>query len=87
MSFFTWILLGLVAGFLGSKIINRRGEGVIIDVFLGIAGAVAGGYVFQLFGQSGVTGFNVWSVLVATTGSVLLLIAYHTIRRVLPSSR
>lgn len=86
MSFVTWILLGLIAGFLGSKIINRHGEGVIVDIILGIAGALTGGYLFRAFGQSGVTGLNLWSLLVATTGAVVLLVAYHTIRR-LGSSR
>jgi uncharacterized membrane protein YeaQ/YmgE (transglycosylase-associated protein family) len=81
------MLLGLIAGFLGSKLINRRGEGVIIDILLGIAGAVVGGYLFQLFGQSGVTGFNLWSILVATVGAMLLIVAYHSVRGLVRSDR
>jgi len=87
MSFVTWILLGLVAGLLGSKIINRHGEGVVIDVMLGVAGAMAGGYLLRWLGLGDVTGFNVWSLLVPITGSVLLLVAYHAAQRARSPSR
>lgn len=87
MSFFAWIVLGLIAGFLGSKIINRRGQGVIVDILLGITGALAGGYLFRLFGQSGITGFNIWSVFVATAGAILVLVSYHAVRGVAWSNR
>jgi uncharacterized membrane protein YeaQ/YmgE (transglycosylase-associated protein family) len=81
MSFVSWILLGLIAGFLGSKIVNRRGEGIFLDIVLGIAGAVAGGYLFTFFGGGQVTGLNLYSVLVSTVGAVLVLVVYHCIRR------
>jgi len=87
MSFITWILLGLIAGFLGSKIIHRHGEGIIIDILLGIAGALAGGYLFQLAGAKGVTGLNLWSLLVATVGAICLLLVYHLLRRIAWSGR
>lgn len=81
MSFLAWIVLGLIAGFIGSKIVNKRGEGVILDIVLGIVGAVVGGWLFSAFGASGVTGLNVYSLLVAVIGSVVLLVVYHAIRR------
>jgi uncharacterized membrane protein YeaQ/YmgE (transglycosylase-associated protein family) len=81
MSFLAWVVLGLLAGFIGSKIVNRRGEGVILDIVLGIVGAIAGGWLFNTFGASGVTGLNVYSLLVAVIGSVVLLVVYHAIRR------
>jgi uncharacterized membrane protein YeaQ/YmgE (transglycosylase-associated protein family) len=81
MSIIAWILLGLIAGFVGSKIVNRRGEGVITDIVIGIVGALAGGLLFRQVGVSGITGFNFWSLLVATTGAVLLLLAFHAIRK------
>jgi uncharacterized membrane protein YeaQ/YmgE (transglycosylase-associated protein family) len=81
MSFLAWIVLGLVAGFIGSKIVNRRGEGVVIDILLGIVGAVVGGWLFSTFGASRVTGLNLYSVFVAVIGAVVLLVAYHAIRR------
>ena len=81
MSILTWIVLGLVAGFIGSKLVNKTGEGVILDIFLGIVGAVVGGFLFSLFGASGVTGLNIYSLFVAVLGAVLLLVAYHAIRR------
>jgi uncharacterized membrane protein YeaQ/YmgE (transglycosylase-associated protein family) len=81
MSILTWIVLGLLAGFIGSKLVNKTGEGVVLDIVLGIVGAVVGGFLFSLFGASGVTGLNLYSVVVAVIGAMLLLIAYHAIRR------
>jgi len=81
MSILAWIILGLLAGFIGSKLVNKTGEGVVLDVVLGIVGAVVGGFVFNRFGASGVSGLNVYSLLVAVVGAVLLLVAYHAIRR------
>src|SRR5580704_17286875 len=77
MSFLAWIVLGLVAGFIGSKLVNRKGEGIVLDVLLGVVGALAGGWVFHLFGASGVNGLNLYSLLVAVIGSVVLLVVYH----------
>ena len=82
MSFLAWIVLGLVAGFIGSKIVNKTGEGIFLDIVLGIVGAVAGGWLFNTFGASGVTGLNLYSLLVAVVGAVVILLAYHAIRRV-----
>ncbi|HEU5239513.1 MAG TPA: GlsB/YeaQ/YmgE family stress response membrane protein [Pyrinomonadaceae bacterium] len=81
MSFLAWIVLGLVAGFIGSKIVNKSGEGVILDIVLGIVGAIVGGWLFSIFGAAGVTGLNLYSLLVAVIGSVVLLVVYHAIRR------
>ena len=81
MSILAWIILGLVAGFIGSKIINKTGEGIIRDILLGIVGAVVGGFVFRLFGFSGVTGLNLWSLLVAVIGAVVFLFLYHALFR------
>jgi uncharacterized membrane protein YeaQ/YmgE (transglycosylase-associated protein family) len=55
----------LIAGFLGSKIVNRRGEGIVLDIVLGITGAVAGRYMFTFFRAGRVTGLNMYSVFVA----------------------
>ena len=82
MSIVAWIVLGLIAGFIGSKIVNKSGEGIILDILLGIVGAVVGGWLFTRFGASGVTGLNLYSLLVAVIGSVLFLVIYHAIRRV-----
>ncbi len=82
MSILAWIVLGLIAGFIGSKIVNKSGEGVILDILLGIVGAVLGGWLFSRFGAAGVTGLNLYSLLVAVVGSVLFLVIYHAIRRV-----
>ena len=65
MSIIAWLVLGLVAGFLGSKIVNKTGEGLLADIVIGIVGALVGGFIFTQFGSQGVTGFNLWSLLVA----------------------
>lgn len=80
MSILAWIVLGLLAGFIGSKIINKKGEGFFLDIVLGVVGAVVGGWAFQFFGASGVTGLNLYSLLVAVAGSVIVLALYHTFR-------
>jgi uncharacterized membrane protein YeaQ/YmgE (transglycosylase-associated protein family) len=80
MSFLAWIALGLVAGFIGSKIVNRRGEGIFLDVLLGIVGAITGGWLFRIFGAPGVSGLNLYSLVVAVVGSVVFLVAYHAVR-------
>jgi uncharacterized membrane protein YeaQ/YmgE (transglycosylase-associated protein family) len=81
MSFLAWIVLGLLAGFIGSKLVNRRGEGMILDIFLGIIGAIVGGWLFHRFGVAGVTGLNLYSLLVAVVGAVVVLLIYHAVRR------
>ena len=81
MSIIGWLVLGLIAGFIGSKIVNNQGQGLIIDIVLGIVGAIVGGWLFQIIGHAGVTGFNVYSMFVAVVGSVVVLVAYHFIRR------
>jgi uncharacterized membrane protein YeaQ/YmgE (transglycosylase-associated protein family) len=81
MSFLAWIVLGLVAGYVGSKIVNKSGEGIFLDIILGIVGAIVGGWLFTRFGAAGVTGLNLYSILVAVVGSVIVLVAYHMIRR------
>ena len=81
MSILAWIILGLIAGFIGSKIVNKSGEGIVLDIILGIVGAVVGGFLFNQFGASGVTGLNLGSLLVAVVGSVVVLLLYHLVVR------
>jgi uncharacterized membrane protein YeaQ/YmgE (transglycosylase-associated protein family) len=81
MSIFAWIILGLLAGFIGSKLVNKRGEGLFLDIVLGVVGAVVGGWLFNKFGAVGVTGLNLYSLLVAVVGAVVVLLVYHALRR------
>jgi uncharacterized membrane protein YeaQ/YmgE (transglycosylase-associated protein family) len=81
MSILAWLFLGLIAGFIGSKIVNKTGEGVLLDIVLGIIGAIVGGYLFSIFGGHGVTGLNLYSLLVAVIGSIVVLVLYHMIVR------
>lgn len=75
-----WIVLGLVAGFIASKIVNKRGEGLVMDILLGVIGAVIGGWLFRALGTAGATGFNLWSLLVAVVGAVILLFIGRAVR-------
>jgi uncharacterized membrane protein YeaQ/YmgE (transglycosylase-associated protein family) len=77
MGIIAWLVLGLIAGFIGSKIVNHTGSGVIMDIVLGVVGAMVGGFVFSFFGAAGVTGFNIYSMIVAVVGAVVVLWLYH----------
>jgi uncharacterized membrane protein YeaQ/YmgE (transglycosylase-associated protein family) len=79
MSIIGWLILGLIAGFIASKIVNKQGEGVILDIVLGIVGALVGGFLFTRLGGVGITGFNLYSMLVAIVGAIIVLIIYHAI--------
>lgn len=79
MSIVAWLILGLIAGFIASRIVNRQGEGFLVDIVLGIIGAVVGGFLFNVFGAVGVTGFNLYSMLVAIIGAIVVLVIYHAL--------
>jgi uncharacterized membrane protein YeaQ/YmgE (transglycosylase-associated protein family) len=81
MTLLVWVFLGLVSGFIASKVINKSGEGFLLDIVLGICGAVAGGWLFNSFGIAGVSGLNLHSVFVAVVGAMLVLVAYHFLVR------
>jgi len=79
MGIISWIILGLIAGFIGSKIVESEGQGLWLNIALGIVGALVGGFLFDLFGASGVTGLNIYSMIVAIVGSVIVLLIYNTL--------
>jgi uncharacterized membrane protein YeaQ/YmgE (transglycosylase-associated protein family) len=81
MSFLAWMVLGLAAGFVGSKVANKRDNGVLLDLPLGILGAVVGGLLSNAYGDQGVSGFNIYSLFVAVAGSALVLAIYYAILR------
>ena len=83
MSVLAWIVLGGIAGWIGSLLVNKSGEGIFLDIVLGIVGGVVGGWLFAAMGSTGVTGFNLWSLLVAVVGAVLML----TLKRALFGAR
>jgi uncharacterized membrane protein YeaQ/YmgE (transglycosylase-associated protein family) len=82
MHLFALLVFGLITGFISSKLINRRGEGLLVDIFLGLVGAIVGSFIFHELGYRGVTGFNLWSMMVAVAGGVLLLVVFHALRRI-----
>ena len=79
MGIVAWIFVGLIAGFLASKVVNRSGEGLIRDILLGVVGAIVGGWIFHAMGEPGVYGINLYSVLVAFVGGVVVLVIYHAL--------
>ena len=79
MSIIAWLILGLIAGFIASKIVNKTGEGVILDIVLGIVGAIVGGFIFSFFGAEPVTGLNIYSMIVAIIGAIVVLVIYHAV--------
>ncbi len=81
MSFLAWLVVGLIAGFLASKVINKTGEGLVMDIILGVVGAFVGGFIFNFFGASGATGINLYSIFVAFIGAVVVLLIYHMVVR------
>jgi uncharacterized membrane protein YeaQ/YmgE (transglycosylase-associated protein family) len=79
MGIIAWLVLGLIAGFIASKIVNHTGSGVIMDIVLGVIGAFVGGFLFSVIGATGVTGFNIYSMIVAVIGAVVVLFVYHAL--------
>jgi uncharacterized membrane protein YeaQ/YmgE (transglycosylase-associated protein family) len=79
MGIISWIILGLIAGFIGSKIVETKGQGLWLNIALGIVGALVGGFLFDLFGASGVTGLNIYSMIVAVVGSIVVLLIYNAL--------
>jgi len=76
MGFIAWIIVGAIAGWLASKVMKTsHKQGLLMDIIVGILGAFIGGYLFEKFGETGITGFDIWSVFVAFTGAVVLLAA------------
>lgn len=81
MSILAWIVLGIVSGFIASKLVSGGGRGVVMDMILGVVGAFVGGAIFHLVGHVGITGFNLWSMAVATVGAVVVLVVYRALTR------
>jgi uncharacterized membrane protein YeaQ/YmgE (transglycosylase-associated protein family) len=81
MGIIAWLIMGLIAGFIASKLVNKQGQGVFVDIILGIVGAFVGGFLAHLFGFSGITGFNIYSMLISVIGAVVVLVLYHALAR------
>jgi uncharacterized membrane protein YeaQ/YmgE (transglycosylase-associated protein family) len=81
MGILSWIILGLVAGFIGSKVVNKSGSGLLMDIVIGIIGAIVGGYIATLLGIGDVSGFNITSLLIAIAGAIIVLVIYNAVAR------
>lgn len=86
MSILAWIVVGIIAGFLGRSVVPGEGPGGLVgDLVIGVVGALIGGWVFNSFGNPGVSGLNVWSIVVAFVGSVVLLLIMRMFRQSSPA--
>jgi uncharacterized membrane protein YeaQ/YmgE (transglycosylase-associated protein family) len=81
MGVVAWLVMGLLAGWIASLLVNKQGEGMLLDIVLGIVGAVVGGFIAHFAGFSGITGFNIYSILIAIGGAVVVLVLYHALTR------
>ena len=81
MGFIAWLVMGLIAGFIASKLVNKQGEGMFMDIILGIIGAVVGGFIANMAGFTGITGLDLYSILVSVVGAVIVLVVYHAMTR------
>jgi uncharacterized membrane protein YeaQ/YmgE (transglycosylase-associated protein family) len=81
MGIIAWLVMGLIAGFIASKLVNKQGEGIAMDIVLGIVGAVVGGFIAKVLGFNGIDGFNLYSTLISIGGAVVVLLAYHAVTR------
>ena len=79
MSILAWLVVGLISGFLASKVVNKTGSGILMDMVLGIVGAVVGGLIFNFFGHSSPSGINLYSIFVSFIGAVVVLVIYHAV--------
>ena len=79
MNYLSWLILGLIAGFIGSKIVNKTGSGLVMDVVIGVIGAVVGGYIGELLHIGVVSGLNIVSLFLAVIGAVVVLIVYRNV--------
>jgi len=79
MGIIAWLILGLIAGFIASKLVNNSGQGVLMDIVLGVIGSIVGGFLFSVFGAAPVTGLNIYSLIVAVMGAVVVLWLYHAL--------
>ncbi len=83
MGLLAWIVVGLIAGLLARWILPGADRfGIILTVLLGVVGAIVGGFVMSLFGYGGVNGLDIWSIVVATIGAIIVLVGLRLLRRV-----
>ncbi|MBU1378832.1 MAG: GlsB/YeaQ/YmgE family stress response membrane protein [Alphaproteobacteria bacterium] len=81
MSILAWLVVGLIAGFLASKVVNKTGSGLVMDIVLGVVGALVGGFLFNAIGHAAPNGINIYSIFVSFIGAVIVLLVYHAIIR------
>ena len=79
MSIIGWMVLGLISGFIASRVVHKEGRGIVPDIILGIGGAIFGGLLFKEFAAESVTRLSLYSMLAAIIGAISVLLVYHII--------
>jgi len=81
MGLISWIILGLIAGYIAHRLMGQRGQGFLMNTVLGVVGAVIGGEIMTLLGRHEVTGLNIYSMAIAVAGSIVVLAVVQLARR------
>lgn len=81
MGVIAWLIMGLISGFIASKLVNKQGEGALMDIVLGIVGAFVGGFIAKPLGFDGISGFDIRSILISVVGAVVVLVVYHALQK------
>lgn len=81
MGLISWIVLGLIAGYIAHRLMGNRGQGFLMNTALGVVGAVVGGEIMTLLGGREVTGLNIYSMAVAVAGAIVVLAVVQIARR------
>lgn len=81
MGIIAWIILGAFSGFVAAKIVEGKGRGLLVNIFVGLLGALIGGFIVNGIGGTGITGFNPWSVIISVFGAVVLLFILNGFKR------
>jgi uncharacterized membrane protein YeaQ/YmgE (transglycosylase-associated protein family) len=79
MGVISWIILGLIAGWLAGFFVNKPGSGMFMNIALGVVGAVVGGIIMSAVGVGGVTGINIWSIIVSVIGAIVVIWVYNAV--------
>ena len=79
MSIIAWIIVGIISGWIAEKIMGRN-DSFLMNLVIGVVGALIGGFILGLFDAEGATGFNIWSIFVAVLGAVVLLAIVNAVR-------
>ena len=80
MGILAWIVIGIIAGWIAEQV-TKTSMGLMMNLVIGVVGAFVGGFLMSIIGGQGITGFNIWSLIVATLGAIVLILIVNAVRR------